>query len=315
MLASVPVRWRCLLRGLNLVLVFGLMVLEAGWASRATAAVSDVYTTFGIFTGGNYSYGFGRFDLATPTGTSGSYSYAWTQLGATGSPTLANLAMNPVSGSMTLEYEFFQYRSITTAGVISGSLGPTSNFGGMAFDIAGDLHAYAPNDAPMTWLKLDAANGQTLTSGTIGGQVTGSELYSSFGGNMAAGPTGGYYFADESTDELVRLQLSGPNAITTISGSFAGGGFGPGVFSRLCMFTSGTTLYLLGDETLFTVNEATAALTRLGTITGVPTGITGFTGAASMITVVPEPASCGLAAVGLAASAGWWGLRRRNQKR
>ena len=309
MLASVPVRWRCLLRGLNLVLVFGLMVLEAGWASRATAAVSDVYTTFGIFTGGNYSYGFGRFDLATPTGTSGSYSYAWTQLGATGSPTLANLAMNPVSGSMTLEYEFFQYRSITTAGVISGSLGPTSNFMGMAFDIAGDLHAYAPNDAPMAWLKLDAANGQTLTSGTIGGQVTGNELYSSFGGNMAAGPAGGYYFADEFGEQLVRLQPSGTNAITTVSGSFAGGGFGPGVFSRLCMFTSGTTLYLLGDETLFTVNEATAALTRLGTITGVPTGITGFTGAASMITVVPEPSAVALVAAGSLVC--WLSRRRR----
>ena len=315
MLASVPVRWRCLLRVLNLVIVFSLVVFEAGSASRATAAVSDVYTTFSIFTGSNYLYGFGRFDLATASGTSGSYSYAWTPLGAAGSPTLANLAMNPVSGSMTLEYAFFQYRSITTAGVISGSLGPTPNFQGMAFDIAGDLYAYAPYDPPVTWLKLNAANGQTLTSGTIGGQVSGSDLYSSFGGNMAAGPAGGYYFADETTNDLVRLQLSGSNAITTISGSFAGGGFGPGVFARLCMFTSGTTLYLLGDESLFTVNEATAALTKLGTITGVPTGITGFTGAASMITVVPEPASCGLAAVGLAASAGWWGLRRRNQKR
>ena len=145
------------------------------WAQGSVAPAADVYATFGTTPGSSgYEYGFGTFDLANPTGSPGAYTYAWTTLRSPAAAVLANVAMEPGSGSMVVEYEFSQFRSISTAGVLSGSLGPTSAYWGMAFDTAGDLYAFSPNGAP--WLNLDPANGQALTEGGLVGDVAANDI-------------------------------------------------------------------------------------------------------------------------------------------
>lgn len=285
-----------------------LLVAAFAWFGSSASQAANVYATFQAFDGG-YTYGFGTFDLASPTGTSGSYSYAWTTLLSPTSATLANLAMSPDTGAMSLQYEFSEYRTITATGVLSGSLGPIPALWGMAYDGADDLYAFNSQSAGTPWLKLDPANGQELTQGTVTGAFTDSDIYSSFGGNLTVRPAGGFYFANENNGaELVTFTLSGINATTVLSGSFAGAGFDGG---GLSLFVSGTSLYLLSSSSLFSVDESTAALTKLGEVTGLPASFTDFTGAASPFVAVPEPSLLTLAAGGVFAGSACLVRRRR----
>jgi len=286
-----------------------LLVAVLAWSMSSASQAADVYATFQTFNSGSFTYGFGKFDLASPIGTSGSYSYAWTTLLSPTSATLANLAMSPDTGAMSLQYEFSEYRTITATGVLSGSLGPAPALWGMAYDGADDLYAFNSQSSGTPWLKLDPTNGQELTQGTVTGAFTPNEFYSSFGGNLTARPAGGFYFANENDGaELVKFTLSGTNATTVLSGSFAGAGF---VGDGLSLFASGTSLYLLSSSSLFSVDESTAALTQLGTVTGLPAGFYDFTGAASPFVAVPEPAHLMMVAGGVLAGVVCLSRRRR----
>ena len=289
-----------------------LLVASLAWSASSVSQAADVYATLQILNS-SYTYGFGKFDLASPTGTSGSYSYAWTTLLSPTSATLANLAMSPDTGAMSLQYGFSEYRTITSTGVLSGSLGPTPTFWGMAYDGADDLYAFNSQSSGTPWLKLNPTNGQQLTEGTVTGAFTDNDIYSSFGGNLTARPAGGFYYANENNGaEFVQFILSGTNATTVLSGSFAGAGFSqPTDGGGLSLFASGTSLYLLWSSSLFAVNESTAALTQLGTVTGLPAGFTDFTGAASPFVAVPEPAHLTLLAGGVLAGSVSLSRRRR----
>ena len=79
----------------------------------------------------------------------------------------------------------------------------------------------------------------------------------------------------------------------------------------LSLFASGTSLYLLSSSSLFSVDESTAALTQLGTVTGLQAGFYDFTGAASPFVAVPEPAHLTLVAGGVLAGVVCLSRRRR----
>lgn len=277
-------------------------------AARLSATpATDIYATFETYAeGAGYGYGFGTFDLGNPSGSVGSYSYTWTMLLSPTSATLDNVALNPNTGAMALQYEFNEFRSITTSGVLSGSLGPTPTFWGMTFDASGGLYAWTGYGGPQ-WLRLDPADGQTLASGTASGEIT--DIYAAGGGRLAPRPGGGFVMANQYPgQELVRLTPAGNDVTTVITGTFAGAGFDP-ENQGLVLFTSGTSLYLLQASNLFAVDESTAALTKLGTVDGLPVSFTGFSGAAGTITAVPEPATWCIVLAGLAG--GGWMLRRR----
>ena len=265
-----------------------------------------VFGTLG--TSGN-GYGFGSFDIASPTGTPGSYSYAWTSV-LSNQPALADLARNPDSGTMYLmvdPYGTDSYRSITATGVMTPLGTPADTIYSMAIDnTTGDLYAYSLT-ATNFWLQLDPANGSTLAAGDLTG---GEGPYSSFGGNMTGAATGGFYFTNEFPQgELVKITPEGANASTTIIGTMAGGGFDPAKPSS--PFVWGTTLHVLNEDRLYSVDEGDASLTLLGTVTGLPADFTRFTGAVAPVTVVPEPTVlAALAVVGLGFAAARFRRRR-----
>ncbi|MFM7206530.1 MAG: hypothetical protein ACKO4T_07680 [Planctomycetaceae bacterium] len=257
-------------------------------------------------------YGFGRFDIASPAGSPGAYSYASQMLRNPAAPQLSNLAMNPVTGEMVLSYGFTGFRSISTSGSLSDNLGTTATLYGMAYDASSQLYAYTTSGPDPVWLRLDPADGQTLTSGSLSPSVF---MYSSLGGNLTGKAGGGFLYADEmSGKRLYQLAPSGANALLTLSGSFSGGSFDPNVFGTV-MFTNGSLTYLLRGTSLFEVDVASGALTELGGISGLPAGFKQFTGAAAPITPVPEPASWSAAVLGLAGGAWLVGRVRPDGKR
>lgn len=102
----------------------------------------------------------------------------------------------------------------------------------------------------------------------------------------------------------MRFIPTGNDVTTVLTGSLAGAGFDPDNM-QFSIFASGTWLYLLQDASPFAVDQSTAALTKLGTVTGVPENFYGFTGAAGMIEAVPVPvpATWCMALAGLSAVA------------
>lgn len=266
---------------------------------------------FGTLGTSGSGHAFGSFDISNPTGSPGTYSYAWTSV-LSNQPDLADLARDRVTGAMYLmldPYSAGSYRSITPTGVMTALGTPTSNVYSMAFDnTTGELFAYklAASDV---WQELDPADGTTLTAGGLTGAQT--FPYSSFGGNMTGGAAGGFYFANEFPQaELVRITPDGSNASTTIIGTMAGTNFDATKTS--IPFVWGSTLHVLNQDRLYTVNEADASLTLLGAVTGLPGDFTAFTGAVAPVTVVPEPTSLALFAVaGLGVAAH---CRRRRAK-
>ncbi|MFM1902250.1 MAG: hypothetical protein RLZZ440_150 [Planctomycetota bacterium] len=248
-------------------------------------------------------YGFGNFDLSNPTGSPGSFSYAWTNTVTTSTP-LADLARNPLTGDMVVMVDPFGTKSlssITTAGVTTAIGTPADTVYSLAYDTSGTLYSYSLT-ATNPWQSLSSANATTLSAGTLTGAQTGP--YASFGGNMTGAVGGGFYFANEFPGgELITITPSGNDGLTAIVGTIAGTSFDADAATS--PFVAGTTLYALNENRLYSVDTSTAAATLLGTVTGLPGDFLTFTGAVAPITV-PEPASIGLLAVGVGA---WWGWR------
>ena len=252
-----------------------------------------------------YSYQFGVFDLGSPIGSPGSYTYAWTSLGSSSVTPLANLALNPVTSQMYLQYNFTEYRTISTGGVIgASSLGSMDTLFGMAFDSSGNLYGTDGS----AWLTLNPSTGATTSSTAISG------VYSQFGGAMAYASDGDFYFAESGPpDSLFNITAGG---VDTEVGDFSGTNYNDAGWSA--MFSSGVNSYLLNENRLYQVNLSNASLSLLGTITGLPAefslGFSGAVGIASAPTpAVPEPGTWAAAAL-LAGGAAFMRWRKRRNE-
>lgn len=256
---------------------------------------------------GSYLSGFqfGSFDLANPTGTPGSYSYAWSSLGSPTTDELTNIVRNPLSGQLYLQYGFYQYRTVSPSGTFGGSaLGTGPAYFGMAFDASGNLHAIDGYDGAVR--ALDPATGVGTTF-----EIFTAQLYSQFGGGLAA-LGGTLYFANLAFDTDLYGELVQVNPATggTLSlGMFTGQDYNPADW--MALFASGSNLYLLNADRLYQVDPSNAALNRLGTVTNLPaTEFYGFSGAVGSFGAIPEPSTYGLA-MGALALAGTAIRRRR----
>jgi hypothetical protein len=231
---------------------------------------------------------FGKFDLDNPntSGGSGNYVYSYSAIGTKGTTALKNLAFNPTNSTMYLSYGTNEYRTIDTSGTLSASsLGTTASLFGMAFNESGELYgAHTTN-----MYDMNPATGATLSTATLT-----TMAYSSYGGNMTW-MSGSYYFANEYNKSLVIL---GTNGSYTSVGKFVDTDYTSSAGHALFMHEN--QMYLLNGLNLFSVNAATAALTKLGSITGIGgTGISkGFSGAISF-TPVPEPSTYAMGLAGM----------------
>ena len=284
-----------------------LFTLSLGLPLRA-ALITPIYAIARLAPGvPATAYQFGVFDLGSPTGSPGSYQYAWTSLGGTDDDgnvvpsyvPLANLALNPVTSQMYLQYNFNQYRTISTAGVIGDSLGSMDTLWGMAFNNAGNLYgAHAT-----TWYTLNPATGATISSTGI------SLVYSQFGGGLTYASDGNFYFGSSypSPNPLFKITAGG---VSTNVGTFSGTSYDTADW--IAMFSSGANTYLLNENRLYQVNLSDASLSLLGTITGLPgTFERGFSGAVGVASApIPEPGTWA-AAVLLAGGAAFMRWRKR----
>ena len=249
-------------------------------------------------------YQFGVFDLGSPTGSPGSYQYAWTSLGSSSATPLANLALNPVTSQMYLQYDFSEYRTISTGGVIGGaSLGSMSTLWGMAFDNAGNL--YGSHDDQ--WSTLDPATGATITTTTMS-----DGIYSQLGGGLAYASDGSFYFGAPFPPPGALFNITAGGVDTNV-GTLSGTSYNSGDW--MAMFSSGVNTYLLNEDRLYQVNLSDASLSLLGTITGLPVEFeSGFSGAVGIASAapapVPEPGTWAAAAL-LAGGAAFMRWRKR----
>lgn len=267
----------------GLCLVYALTVVAA---FAATVHASTIYGVVNRYNDG-HSYQFGSFDLSNPdtSGGAGNYTYQWTSLGDNHRHALANLAMKP-DGSMYINYEFGEHRAISTNGVIGSKLGdlpgPYALFG-MAFNSAGNLYGTDGSD----WMQLDPDTGSASSRITMTDQ-----LYSGFGGNLAWS-AGKFYFAEAAYGDLYSITTSGSQ---TKINAFSGTDYDYNY--AMVLFEAGGQMYMLNSARLYTVNLDTAELTKLGSVTGLPSDFNySFTGAVTA-NVVPEPATIMLIAPG-----------------
>ena len=292
-------------KSLRLLAVIAFALVALGVSVRA-AIVTPVYAIAGLsyndgppFNG----YQFGVFDLDSPTGSPGSYQYAWTSLGSASFDSLANLVLNPQTSQMYLQYNFNQFRTIGTDGTLGGSsLGTMDTLFGMSYDLSGNLNgAWDTN-----WYSLDPATGVTLGTSTFGDEYF---VYSSFGGGLTYSGDGNFYFANAyPTADLVRITPAGVNSVV---GVLSGTDFNPGYY--LSLFSSGVNTYLLNADRLYQVNLSDASLNLLGNVTGLPPDfLPGFTGAVAFSSAppVPEPGTWAAAAL-LAGGAAFMRWRKR----
>ena len=272
-------------------------------APLRAAIVTPIYAIARLAPGSPANaYQFGVFDLDSPTGSPGSYQYAWTSLGSSSATPLANLALNPVTSQMYLQYNFNEYRTVSTGGVIGDSLGSMDTMWGMAFDNAGNLYgAHA-----LTWYTLDPDDGATISSTGI------SLVYSQFGGGLTYASDGNFYFGSSfpSPGPLFKITAGG---VSTNVGTLSGTSYND--VDWTAMFSSGVNTYLLNEDRLYQVNLSDASLSLLGTITGLPADFErGFSGAVGIASAapapVPEPGTWAAAAL-LAGGAAFMRWRKR----
>ena len=249
-------------------------------------------------------YQFGVFDLGSPIGSPGSYSYTWTSLGGFDYTAMANLALNPLTSQMYLLYGFNEFRTIGTDGTLGGSsLGAMDTFYGMAFDPGANLYGTDGS----AWFSLNPSTGTTVSSSAFG-----AGFYSQFGGGLAYALDGSFYFSATFPDSLIQIT---PGGVDTEVGNFSGTSYDGNDWNAL--FTSGANTYLLNRDRLYQVNLSDASLSLMGNITGLPANFaSGFSGAVGQASdapaAVPEPGTWAAAAllVGGAAFARW---RRRGK--
>ena len=284
-----------------------LVFVSLGAAARASI-VTPIYAIAKL-SYGDYPYNgyqFGVFDLGSPTGSPGSYQYAWTSLGSPSYTPMANLALNSQTSQMYVQYFWDQFRTIGTDGTIGGSsLGTmdTALFG-MSYDLSGNLNgAWDTN-----WYSLNPATGETQSITTFDGGYT---VYSSFGGNLAYSGDGNFYFANEAYPNVDLVRIT-PAGVNTLVGTLSGTGFDSSYFTTL--LSSGANTYLLNADRLYQVNLSDASLNLLGNVTDLPvefsTGFVGAVGLASQPQAVPEPGTWAAAAL-LACGAGYVRWRKR----
>jgi hypothetical protein len=243
-------------------------------------------------------YQFGVFDLGNPTGTIGTYQYAWTSLGSYSTTSLANLALNPITSALYLQYDFTEYRSIETDGTLgASSLGSMDTVWGMSFDSSANLYGAGYGN----WYAFDSSTGATISSTASAG-----DLYSQFGGALTFAADGYFYFGNSFPDALFRINSSG--SVTEV-GEFSGEGYDGNDW--IALFSSGAETFMLNSDRLYEVNLTDASLTRLGTITNLPEEFSlGFSGATAE--AVPEPATVSLLVLfGAGALFMQWRRRRR----
>ncbi|MBU3664259.1 MAG: PEP-CTERM sorting domain-containing protein [Chthoniobacterales bacterium] len=288
---------------LQILAVVCFVTLALGTSLRASI-VTPIYAVarLSYAEGPPFSgYQFGVFDLGSPTGSPGSYQYAWTSLGSASSEPLANLALNPVTSQMYVQYFFNEYRTVSTSGVVGGSsLGAMDTLFGMSFDNSGNLYGAYSTD----WYTLDSSTGSTTSTAPVV-----NSLYSQFGGGLAYASDGNFYFASSYPSSLYRITAGGTD---TPVGDFAGTNYDENGWNTL--FSSGVNSYLLNENRLYQVNLSDASLSLMGTITGLPTefssGFSGAVGLASSPAAVPEPGTWAAAAL-LAGGAGFMRWRKR----
>ena len=249
------------------------------------------------------AYQFGVFDLGNPTGSPGSYQFAWTSLGASSDTPLANLVLNPANSEMFLQYNFNQYRTVSTTGAIgASSLGAMSTLWGMAFDNTGGLYGAHAS----TWYTLDPATGATISTTAI------SSVYSQFGGGLTYASNGDFYFGSPFPSPGALFEITAGGVSTNV-GTLSGTSYNAADW--MAMFSSGANTYLLNDDRLYEVNLSNASLSLMGTITGLPANFEkGFSGAVGLASApIPEPGTWAAMAIfaGGAAYVGW--RRRRGQ--
>ena len=294
-------------------LAFLTLSLIALAASVRAAIVTPIYAIarLSYSSGPPFSgYQFGVFDLDSPTGSLGSYQYAWTSLGPASSTALANLAYNPSDSTMFVQYGFNQYRTIATDGTIgASSLGPMNTTFGMSFDFLGSLHGASGTN----WYTVNPATGSSTATNTLSGGIS---VYSQFGGGLAYASDGYYYFAAspqgglQPDGRLVRIDSAGTAAVV---GNFSGTDYNKTQWQALFSSTGGT--YLLNSNRVYSVNLSDASLGLLGTVTGLPAEFAnGFSGAVDTTfepAAVPEPGTWAAAAL-LIGTAGYvrWCRRR-----
>lgn len=249
---------------------------------------------------------FGTFDLLNPSGTQGSYTYAWTNLGDRLFGAAGNLAVQPGTGQMFLTYEFTELRTISAAGTMGPVLGTTTNsFYGMAFQADGSLRA------------VDVLTSELITANPTSGATTAASglgflAYSSYAGNLSAIGNSLYFanygFSFDEVSTTTGLYRLGP---TGLVGEFVGTGFD--VDQGLVLFAWDEGLYLLNGNRVYDVDTTNAQLTLLGTVAGLDANFNGFSGAVGNISgsPIPEPSTYGLllGAAALAAAA----IRRRRR--
>jgi len=257
--------------------IVGLVGLCAHHGSAAT-----VYAIAGR---ADNSYQFGSFSLTPTSGSEGSYSYAWTSLGSASSDALLNLTAD-TGGNMYAMHGFGaspdwepDYKRISTDGVLGATMFTVPSSFGMAYNAAGNLFSVSMGMTEVDWLELNSADGSTVSTSPLS-----PILYSQFGGNLAAGTDGLFYFADDFGGRLFSISSTGSQVDL---GALSGTAYDDMKWKTL--FQAGGAIYLLNENRLFTVNLSDAALTQLGTVTDLPGNFgNGFSGAVSPI---PEPAS------------------------
>ena len=260
-----------------------------------------------------WRYQFGVFDLGSPTGVYGNYSYAWNSLGSYPSAPLANLVKDPTTSQMYLQYSFNQFRTVGTDGTIgASSLGTMNSAYGMAFDLSGNLYSvYTPWNQPSVWYTLNPATGSTVSSTSLTGGIN---ISGQVGGGMAYSGDGSYYFSDYpySSQPNGRLVRIGSDGSASVVGNFAGTGYDQ--TKRHALFSSGLDTYLLNNNNLYIVDLSDASLDRLGSITGLPAEFSaGFSGVVGVpaSAAVPEPGQVAASLVLLAGIGGYVWLKRR----
>ena len=289
-------------KSLHILAVVAFALVALGVSVRA-AIVTPIYAIANLSFGEAplSRYQFGVFDLGSPIGSPGSYQYAWTSLGGISNEPLANLALNPVTSQLYLQYDFNQYRAIGTDGTLGADLGAMSTLFGMAFDGAGGLYGTHSDN----WYTLDGSNGSINST-----SVLAANFYSQFGGGLTYAADGNFYFGDPFS-----LYSITPGGVESEIGNFSGTGFAP--FGWIAMFSSGANTYLLNADRLYQVDLSDASLDLLGAVTGLPPEFAlGFSGAAGIASApapaIPEPGTWAAAAF-LLGTAGYVRWRRSRQ--
>jgi len=295
-----------------------LILLSAASAPVVAAPEQTIYGAVQLYTDElGFHYQIGTFDLANPTGTLGTYSYAWNNLGASTTDGLANISRSPLSAQLFIQGGFDSLTEVASNGGLSPSLTGIPTYFGMAFGSTGTL--YGIGGSNNTFDIIDTVSGDILSSIPLA-----PFMYSQFGGGLTATVGNQLYFANYNFDipdnpagagELYALNPDSPTLVSYV-GAFTGTNFS--VDDWMALFAYDTNLYLLNSNRLYSVNATDAALTLLGTIDGLPEGFEfnrGFSGAVGNVinSPIPEPSTYGIVLAGLALAAAV--QRRRRAKR